>query len=181
MLADSNLLYPVNTPSKTFCRRIVWHIMSTSCTRSCLPPDSRAHGVLHWNCTQVSGLAPGDRQCLLGQHTLQTGPHRMDGGKSTAQSSVRSMQVANLEKWHPAQHVVTESLSGAIVTQKIVCHGPSHPKLPQPSPGKHTGVAEFIFNGEHALTAGAHSNISAVCCMHDGAALVQKGAPDTGF
>ncbi|CAL5227483.1 g10461 [Coccomyxa viridis] len=55
-------------------------------------------------------------------------------------------QVANLEKWHPAQHVVTESLSGAIVTQKIVCHGPSHPKLPQPSPGKHTGVAEFIFN-----------------------------------
>ena len=48
-------------------------------------------------------------------------------------------QVANLEKWHPAQHVVTESLSGAIVTQKIVCHGPSHPKLPQPSPGKHTG------------------------------------------
>ena len=58
------------------------------------------------------------------------------------------MQVANLEKWHPAQHVVTESLSGAVVTQKIVCHGPSHPKLPQPSPGKHTGVAEFIFNGE---------------------------------
>ena len=57
-------------------------------------------------------------------------------------------QVANLEKWHPAQHVVTESLSGAIVTQKIVCHGPSHPKLPQSSPGKHTGVAEFVFSGE---------------------------------
>lgn len=56
-------------------------------------------------------------------------------------------QVANLEKWHPAQHVVTESLSGAIVTQTIVCHGPSHPKLPQPSPGKHTGVAEFVFDG----------------------------------
>ncbi len=56
-------------------------------------------------------------------------------------------QVAALEKWHPAQHVVTESLSGAIVTQKIVCHGPSHPKLPQPSPGKHTGVAEFVFSG----------------------------------
>ncbi|BDA41077.1 hypothetical protein COCOBI_01-7320 [Coccomyxa sp. Obi] len=55
-------------------------------------------------------------------------------------------QVANLEKWHPAQHVVTESLSGAIVTQTIVCHGPSHPKLPQPSPGKHTGVAEFVFD-----------------------------------
>ncbi len=63
-------------------------------------------------------------------------------------SSMGSVQVANLEKWHPAQHVVTESLSGAIVTQKIVCHGPSHPKLPQPSPGKHTGVAEFIFNGK---------------------------------
>ena len=69
-------------------------------------------------------------------------------------SSVRCTQVANLEKWHPAQHVVTESLSGAIVTQKIVCHGPSHPKLPQPSPGKHTGVAEFIFNGELCLLAG---------------------------
>ena len=55
--------------------------------------------------------------------------------------------MANLEKWHPAQHVVTESLSGAIVTQTIVCHGPSHPKLPQPSPGKHTGVAEFVFDG----------------------------------
>ena len=82
------------------------------------------------------------------------------------------MQVANLEKWHPAQHVVTESLSGAIVTQKIVCHGPSHPKLPQPSPGKHTGVAEFIFNGEQALTAGAHPTASAICGMHDAAALV---------
>ena len=58
--------------------------------------------------------------------------------------------MANLEKWHPAQHVVTESLSGAIVTQKIVCHGPSQPKLPQPSPGKHTGVAEFVFSGEPA-------------------------------
>ena len=56
-------------------------------------------------------------------------------------------QVAALEKWHPAQHVVTESLSGAIVTQTIVCHGPSHPKLPQPSPGKHAGVAEFVFSG----------------------------------
>lgn len=75
-------------------------------------------------------------------------------GMIKALSSGGSMQVANLEKWHPAQHVVTESLSGAIVTQKIVCHGPSHPKLPQPSPGKHTGVAEFIFNGEPpALTA----------------------------
>lgn len=52
-----------------------------------------------------------------------------------------------LERWNPAQHVVTESLSGAIVTQTIICHGPSHPKLPQPSPGKHTGVAEFVFNG----------------------------------
>ena len=55
--------------------------------------------------------------------------------------------MAALEKWHPAQHVVTESLSGAIVTQTIVCHGPSHPKLPQPSPGKHAGVAEFVFSG----------------------------------
>lgn len=56
-------------------------------------------------------------------------------------------QVSALERWNPGQHVVTESLSGAIVTQTIICHGPSHPKLPQPSPGKHTGVAEFVFNG----------------------------------
>jgi uncharacterized NAD-dependent epimerase/dehydratase family protein len=62
-------------------------------------------------------------------------------------------QVGNLEKWHPAQHVVTESLSGAVVTQTIVCHGPSHPKLPQPSPGKHTGVAEFVFTGAHSARA----------------------------
>ncbi|KAK9841774.1 hypothetical protein WJX81_002131 [Elliptochloris bilobata] len=55
-------------------------------------------------------------------------------------------QVSALERWNPGQHVVTESLSGAIVTQTIICHGPSHPKLPQPSPGKHTGVAEFVFN-----------------------------------
>jgi hypothetical protein len=56
-------------------------------------------------------------------------------------------QVGALERWNPGQHVVTESLSGAIVTQTIICHGPSHPKLPQPSPGKHTGVAEFVFSG----------------------------------
>lgn len=81
-----------------------------------------------------------------------------------------SVQVANLEKWHPAQHVVTESLSGAIVTQKIVCHGPSHPKLPQPSPGKHTGVAEFIFNGELTLTAGLSLQACAMRQVQDLAA-----------
>lgn len=77
------------------------------------------------------------------------------------------MQVANLEKWHPAQHVVTESLSGAIVTQKIVCHGPSHPKLPQPSPGKHTGVAEFIFNGELASRLKQQSSRERIGCYPD--------------
>ena len=61
--------------------------------------------------------------------------------------AARAAQVSALERWNPGQHVVTESLSGAIVTQTIICHGPSHPKLPQPSPGKHTGVAEFVFNG----------------------------------
>ena len=75
-------------------------------------------------------------------------------------------------KWHPAQHVVTESLSGAIVTQKIVCHGPSHPKLPQPSPGKHTGVAEFIFNGELTPTAGSPTQTCATCQVQDLADLV---------
>ena len=63
-------------------------------------------------------------------------------------------QVGALERWNPGQHVVTESLSGAIVTQTIICHGPSHPKLPQPSPGKHTGVAEFAFSGALELAPG---------------------------
>ena len=63
-------------------------------------------------------------------------------------------QVGALERWNPGQHVVTESLSGAIVTQTIICHGPSHPKLPQPSPGKHTGVAEFVFSGAPAPPGG---------------------------
>jgi hypothetical protein len=60
---------------------------------------------------------------------------------------VQKDQVSNLERWHPAQHVVTESLSGAVVTQTIVCNGSHHEKLPTPAPGKHQGVAEFKFTG----------------------------------
>ena len=98
-----------------------------------------------------------------------------------------------LERWNPGQHVVTESLSGAIVTQTIICHGPSHPKLPQPSPGKHTGVAEFVFNGA-ALPAGSRgeaqllghaTSLHTVTCMtckdrmHDLPGLVRSGRQQT--
>jgi hypothetical protein len=59
---------------------------------------------------------------------------------------VQKDTVANLAAWHPANHVVTESLSGAIVTQTIVCNGP-HKQFQEHTPNKHQGVGEFIFQG----------------------------------
>lgn len=59
---------------------------------------------------------------------------------------VQKETVANLDSWHPATHVVTESLSGAVVTQTIVCHGP-HKQFSDHAPGKHQGVGEFKFTG----------------------------------
>lgn len=60
---------------------------------------------------------------------------------------VQKDTVANLESWLPANHVVTESLSGAVVTQTIVCNGP-HKQIQDHAPGKHQGVGEFVFQGE---------------------------------
>ena len=61
--------------------------------------------------------------------------------------------MAKLDQWHPSQHIFTETLSGAVVCETIVCHGPTHPSIPESYPGKHVGVAEFSFPGT-------------VCCCH---------------
>lgn len=122
------------------------------------------------------------RTITAAQHSVQ--PHMLE--VNTPLCCGWCEQVNDLKKWHPAQHVVTESLTGAIVTQTIVCHGPSHPKLPQPSPGKHAGVAEFVFQGAVAAHPSTLAPFFPACHSLSSLAHVfvtcgMRGGPHTGL
>ena len=63
-----------------------------------------------------------------------------------------------LEQWHPAQHVVTESVNGGEVTQTVLCNeaqgepgaggGAGVTGLDGEPAGLLGGVADFVFRGQ---------------------------------
>lgn len=61
-----------------------------------------------------------------------------------------------LEQWHPAHHVVTDSVTGGEVTQTVLCNegqgeplvGGGDPGLDGEPAGLLGGVADFVFRGQ---------------------------------
>lgn len=63
------------------------------------------------------------------------------------------MQIAKLEQWHPSQHIFTESLAGAVISESISCEGPDNPKTGESFPGKHVGSGDLTFTGVPTFAA----------------------------
>ena len=64
-------------------------------------------------------------------------------------------EVNGLEQWHPADHVVTESVSGGEVQQTLLCNQGTPGGLRAPDTGEATGllggVEDFVFKGEYPI------------------------------
>ena len=61
-----------------------------------------------------------------------------------------AVQVAKLEAWHPSQHVLMESLSGALEPVTVLCDRGSN-KANDSHPGNYIGTADVAFNSRSPL------------------------------